>query len=101
VIEKMASAGLVNQSGGALVLSYTHPIRRCRLRCVGEACCFPLLGEMARRILECELGDAAVRLLLAANTGAKTASSRRLGWAEMNVDISITPSARTAKTTRP
>ena len=60
-------------------LGYTHPSGRCRLRCVGEACCFPLLEAMARRILECELGDAVVRSLLAANTGAKTANSRKLG----------------------
>ena len=98
----MTSEGLV--SGNVTLigfLGYTHPIRRCRLRSAREACCFPRFGAMARRILEeCELGDAAVRSLLAAITGAKTASNTKLGCAEMEVDISITPSARTAKTTR-
>ena len=72
----MASGGLVNDNGG---LSYTHPIRRCRLRFARGALRFSRFGARARRMVECELAVAAVQLWLAASTDGKTASRRKLG----------------------
>ena len=80
MMKQFASAGLVNDDGShRRSLNYTHPTRRCRVGCAKDALRFSRFGRRVGRILESELAGAAVQLWLVASTGAKTASSRKLG----------------------